>query len=78
MIYNIYCLRTIMIMSIIYIIYIFIWCVLGVLILGYSLLIDLIEENEIKINFKMMFGQTFWLVVFVWYLVFFLKSKRNN
>ena len=28
-------------------IYIFIWCVLGVLILGYSLLIDLIEENEI-------------------------------
>jgi hypothetical protein len=59
-------------------IYIFIWCVLGVLILGYSLLIDLIEENEIKINFKMMFGQTFWLVVFVWYLVFFLKSKRNN
>lgn len=57
-------------------IFILVWCIAGLIILGYYLIFDLVNNNEIDWSLKMM-GQTFWFLVFLWYTVFYFKSTKK-
>ena len=57
-----------------YNIFIFIWSVAGVLILGYGFFTDIVYNERVKFD-RQLFTQIVWFIIFIFYCLNYLKKK---
>ncbi len=60
-----------------YNVFIFFWSILGIVIMGYSYLDDLLNGINL-FNFRGFYSQLFWFLFCVLYALKYLKSKFSN
>jgi hypothetical protein len=56
--------------------FIFIWCLVGIIILGYDI-IQMIYYDKLVMSSHLA-NQLFWFIFFIYYTFNYILSKRNN
>lgn len=60
-----------------YNLYVFIWCLAGIFILGYGFVTDIFGEEQVKFD-RNMFTQFLWFLIFIFYSFNYIKNRKLN